>query len=63
MRDWSHLRWIVPETDAQAIALYDRIAEHAASRSYAFALNPAASLRAAARRVRRGRSRPRPPDA
>ncbi len=44
MRDWSHLRWIVPETDTQAIALYDRIAEHAAWRSYVIRLDPAASL-------------------
>jgi GNAT superfamily N-acetyltransferase len=43
-RGWSHLRWIVPEADAAAIALYERIAERAAWRSYVIRLDPGASL-------------------
>lgn len=43
-RGWSHLRWIVPEADAAAIALYDRIATRANWRSYLVRLDPAASL-------------------
>ena len=43
-RGWSHLRWFVPEADANAIALYDRIAERADWRSYVIRLDPAASL-------------------
>jgi GNAT superfamily N-acetyltransferase len=43
-RGWSHLRWIVPEADAPAIALYDRIAARADWRSYVIRLDPAASL-------------------
>ena len=43
-RGWSHLRWIVPESDAPAIALYDRIAERADWRSYVIRIDPAASL-------------------
>jgi GNAT superfamily N-acetyltransferase len=43
-RGWSHLRWIVPERDAGAIALYERIAERAEWRSYVIRLDPAASL-------------------
>ena len=43
-RGWSHLRWIVPEADAGAIALYDRIAARADWRSYVIRLDPAASL-------------------
>jgi GNAT superfamily N-acetyltransferase len=44
MRGWSHLRWIVPEGDAAAIALYERIATRADWRSYVIRLDPAASL-------------------
>ncbi len=43
-RGWSHLRWIVPEADAAAIALYDRIAQRADWRSYVIRLDPEASL-------------------
>ena len=43
-RGWSHLRWIVPEGDTAAIALYERIAERAAWRSYVIRLAPDASL-------------------
>jgi GNAT superfamily N-acetyltransferase len=43
-RGWSHLRWFVPERDAAAIALYDRIADRADWRSYLIRLDPAASL-------------------
>ena len=43
-RGWSHLRWIVPEADAGAIALYERIASRADWRSYVIRLDPAASL-------------------
>ena len=43
-RGWSHLRWIVPEGDVAAIALYERIAQRADWRSYVIRLDPAASL-------------------
>ncbi len=43
-RGWSHLRWIVPEGDVAAIALYERIAERADWRSYVIRIDPAASL-------------------
>jgi GNAT superfamily N-acetyltransferase len=43
-RGWSHLRWIVPEADAGAIALYERIAARADWRSYVIRLDPASSL-------------------
>jgi GNAT superfamily N-acetyltransferase len=43
-RGWSHLRWMVPETDQAAIALYERIATRAAWRSYVLRLSPEASL-------------------
>jgi GNAT superfamily N-acetyltransferase len=43
-RGWSHLRWIVPEQDAAAIALYQRIATRADWRSYVIRLDEAASL-------------------
>ena len=43
-RHWSHLRWFVPEADQNAIALYDRIAEHTDWRSYVIRLDPDASL-------------------
>jgi GNAT superfamily N-acetyltransferase len=43
-RGWSHLRWIVPEADRGAIALYDRIAERADWRSYVIRLDRDASL-------------------
>ncbi|MCA3357576.1 MAG: GNAT family N-acetyltransferase [Roseomonas sp.] len=43
-RAWSHLRWIVPETDQAAIALYERIAARAPWRSYVLRLDPTVSL-------------------
>lgn len=43
-RHWSHLRWMVPEADRGAIALYERIAERADWRSYVIRLDPDASL-------------------
>lgn len=43
-RGWSHLRWIVPESDRAAIALYERIAERADWRSYVIRLDAEASL-------------------
>ena len=43
-RGWSHLRWIVPEADRGAIALYERIAERADWRSYVIRLDRDASL-------------------
>jgi len=43
-RRWSHLRWIVPETDQAAIALYERIAARAPWRSYVLRLDPTGSL-------------------
>ncbi|MFN9091870.1 MAG: GNAT family N-acetyltransferase [Alphaproteobacteria bacterium] len=43
-RGWSHLRWIVPETDRAAIALYERIAARAPWRSYVLRLVPEQSL-------------------
>lgn len=43
-RRWSHLRWIVPEADQGAIALYERIAERSDWRSYVIRLDPEASL-------------------
>ncbi|MFT8245671.1 GNAT family N-acetyltransferase [Roseomonas sp. BN140053] len=43
-RHWSHLRWIVPEGDAAAITLYERMAQRAPWRSYVLRLDPDASL-------------------
>jgi GNAT superfamily N-acetyltransferase len=43
-RGWSHLRWIVPEADTTAIALYERIASRTDWRSYVIRLDPGASL-------------------
>lgn len=33
-QEWTHLRWLVPETDAPAIALYERMADEAPWRSF-----------------------------
>lgn len=33
-QDWTHLRWLVPETDGPAIALYERMADEAPWRSF-----------------------------
>ena len=43
-RGWSHLRWMVPETDQAAIALYERIATRAPWRAYVLRLDPEVSL-------------------
>jgi GNAT superfamily N-acetyltransferase len=43
-RGWSHLRWIVPEGDVGAIALYERIATRADWRSYVIRIDAEASL-------------------
>jgi GNAT superfamily N-acetyltransferase len=43
-RAWSHLRWIVPETDKDAIALYQRIASRAPWHSFVLRLAPEASI-------------------
>ena len=43
-RGWSHLRWIVPETDQAAIALYERIAARAPWHSYVLRLAPDVSI-------------------
>jgi GNAT superfamily N-acetyltransferase len=41
---WSHVRWLVHEGDAAAIALYDKIAEQVALRSYVIRLDAPGSL-------------------
>jgi ribosomal protein S18 acetylase RimI-like enzyme len=43
-RGLSHIRWFVPEGDAAAIALYEKIAERAAWRGYILRLDANASL-------------------
>ena len=43
-RAWSHLRWIVPETDKGAIALYERIATRAPWHSFVLRLAPDVSI-------------------
>lgn len=43
-RDFSHLRWFVPERDAAAIALYDTIAERVGWRGFILRLDADASL-------------------
>jgi GNAT superfamily N-acetyltransferase len=43
-RAWSHLRWIVPETDKGAIALYARIAVRAPWHSFVLRLAPDVSI-------------------
>jgi len=43
-RGWSHVRWIVPETDQAALALYERIAARAPWRSYVLRLAPDVSI-------------------
>lgn len=43
-RAWSHIRWFVPEGDAAAIALYERIALRTDWRAYILRLEPDASL-------------------
>lgn len=34
VREWAHLRWLVPETNAAAIGLYERVAKPAPWKSY-----------------------------
>ena len=43
-RGWSHVRWILPETDQAAIALYERIAARAPWRSFVLRLAPDVSI-------------------
>ncbi|HET6618974.1 MAG TPA: GNAT family N-acetyltransferase [Dongiaceae bacterium] len=43
-KGWSHVRWLVHEGDAAAIALYDKIAERVALRSYVIRLDPKRSM-------------------
>ncbi|MBR0656077.1 GNAT family N-acetyltransferase [Plastoroseomonas arctica] len=43
-RGHSHLRWFVPEADAAAVALYERVASRAAWRGYILRLDADASL-------------------
>jgi len=41
---WSHVRWLVHEEDAAAIALYDKVAERVALRSYVIRLDRKRSM-------------------
>lgn len=41
---WSHLRWIVPETDLAAIQLYKKVAEEAPWKSFVLRLDRSNSL-------------------
>jgi ribosomal protein S18 acetylase RimI-like enzyme len=43
-RSWAHLRWLAPEEDKPAIALYDKIADHVALRSYIIRIDPTRSV-------------------
>ena len=43
-RCWSHLRWIVPAGDRDAIRLYEQVAERAGWLSFVIRLDDAASL-------------------
>jgi GNAT superfamily N-acetyltransferase len=43
-KGWSHVRWLVHEGDEAAIALYDKIAEQVALRSYVIRLDAARSM-------------------
>lgn len=43
-RSWAHLRWLAPEEDKPAIALYDKIADQVALRSYIIRINPKRSV-------------------
>jgi GNAT superfamily N-acetyltransferase len=43
-KGWSHLRWLVHEGDAAAIALYDKLAEQVALRSYVIRLDATRSM-------------------
>lgn len=43
-KGWSHVRWLVHEEDTAAIALYDKVAEQVALRSYLIRLDPKRSM-------------------
>jgi ribosomal protein S18 acetylase RimI-like enzyme len=43
-KGWSHVRWLVHEGDKAAIALYDKVADQVALRSYVIRLDPARSM-------------------
>lgn len=41
--EWSHVRWLVPETDVPAIRLYEQVANRAPWHSYVLRLDPTKS--------------------
>jgi ribosomal protein S18 acetylase RimI-like enzyme len=43
-KGWAHVRWLVHEEDAAAIALYDKLAERVDLRSYVIRLDPKRSM-------------------
>ena len=43
-RGWAHLRWLVPEEDAAAIALYDKVGEKVGLYSYLIRLDAGRSV-------------------
>ncbi len=43
-REWSHLRWSVPESDTSAIRLYERVATEAPWKSFVIRFDNTASL-------------------
>lgn len=43
-RNWAHLRWLVPEDDAQATALYEKVAERVGLHSYIIRIDPERSV-------------------
>lgn len=43
-RGWSHLRWLVPQGNAGALALYDGISETAPWRSFVVRIDPSFTL-------------------
>jgi GNAT superfamily N-acetyltransferase len=43
-KGWAHVRWLVHEHDQAAIALYDKLADQVALRSYVIRLDPARSM-------------------
>jgi GNAT superfamily N-acetyltransferase len=43
-KGWAHVRWLAHEGDAAAVALYDKVAERVALRSYVIRLDPKRSM-------------------
>ena len=41
---WAHVRWLAHESDAAAIALYNKVADQVALRSYVIRLDPTRSM-------------------